>query len=98
MKYNWKKELKRIAITLADECYFILCSIAVSVIIFHFQPERSMQVFRWICDFKDCSISVIFLTGIAIWAFFLRYIITGIFKFILFLFRKSMSNERTAGH
>lgn len=93
--YNWKNELKRIAINLADECYFILCSISVAAIIFHFQPEKSMQVFKWICDYKDWSISVIFLTGIAIWAFLLRCIITGIFKCVLFLCKPFIRNEES---
>lgn len=86
-KINWKPYLKKIMIDLADEFYLIFCSIFVAAIIFHFQPEKSMQVFTWICDFKDFGISIIFLSGIAIWAFFLRFIITGIFKIIMFLFR-----------
>lgn len=83
MEFNWKKELKRLVINLADELYFIGCSIFVSAVIFHFQPEKSIQVFNWIRDFKDFSISLIFLTGIGVWAMILRLILTKFFYFII---------------
>ena len=85
--YNFLKELKRTALEFLDGLYSMFCTgLVVIYIIFH-QTKIQSDAINIILNSGDWYVFIPMLVGLFALGFTVRYILTGIYKILRFLFQ-----------
>lgn len=93
-KINWKKELKRTGMEMLDGLYSVSCMGFMLISILHCQTEESLKALNILIQPENFSMVLTFFSGLAILGFALRYLITGIFLFIMFIIHLIITNKK----
>lgn len=86
--YNWKRELKKLAIEMCDGFYSIACMAIIAwAIISNNQAEAELQAMDTLINSKNYGFLFVVIMGLAVCGFALRFIITGTYKVIIVIFK-----------